>query len=199
MGEQIKKYFMKKQTIALIAILMMGGLFYGCEKNETAIPVVASTPTTGLKTAGPNPGQGSGFSIWIDGKKNPKTGKCCKSYKLHLCADWPWGHLLERSELEKMKSSYMVPVHCNTEESTVDMMFNYSFLSTDEIEMVESDLENMQELEFPSVNIKADIKFESTGLMQDISLIEGSYPIISWSREERTFLLTIDYIPIEIQ
>lgn len=182
--------------MALVAAMFAVGamLFVACEKEETKYSDGKPAQTVPLKIAGS--GCESGFSIWLDGKKD-KTGKCKKSLKLHFCVDWPWSHLTEISELEKMKASYMVPVYCDSVENKLDMMFDYSFLSDDEVRVIESDLGNMQTLEFPSVNIQTGNEFESIGLHQNVSLIEGLYPIVSWSKDERNFVLTIDFIPIE--
>lgn len=186
----MKKTFLTLMGIALIATT---ALIYSCSKESNLKESNEGAPA--LKTNDPDPGRGSGFSIWIDGKK--EDGKCAKTTYIHFCIQWPWAHMADISEIKEMKSSYMLPVYCNTSQNTVDMMFNYSFMSDEEIQIIESDLENKRKLEFPSVNVQTDNGFESIGLKQNITLKEGVYPIVKWSKKEKYFVLTIDFAPIE--
>ncbi len=182
-----------------LAVVVIAGIcvMTSCSKDDKNLNTTSMTSQ--LKSdwpPNPNPGGGTGFGIWIDSEKDIR-GKCHRVKKLHFCAEWPWAHALELSELELQKSSYMFPVSCNTTANTLEMMFNYSFLSNDEIEMIESELEQKQTVEFPAVNIHFNKEFCNLGLPSNASLIEGTYQITSWSSKEKTFILTIDYIPIE--
>lgn len=186
---------MKKTFLALmgIALIATTALIYSCSKESNLKESNEGTPA--LKAAEPGPGRGRGFGIYFDGKK--EEGRCTHTNYIHFCIDWPWAHMADISEIKEMKSSYMLPVYCNTSQNTVDMMFNYSFLSDEEIQIIESDLENKRKLEFPSVNVQTDNEFESIGLSQNITLKEGVYPVVKWSKEEKYFVLTIDFAPIE--
>ncbi len=176
-----------------IALIATTALIYSCSKESNLNEFNEGTPA--LKTADTESSGGRGFSICIDAVK--QDGRCSRVRYFHFCVDWPWAHMADISEIKEMRSSYMLPVSCNTSQNTVDMMFNYSFLSDEEIQIIESDLENKRKLEFPSVNVQTDNGFESIGLKQNITLKEGVYPIVKWSKKEKYFVLTIDFAPIE--
>lgn len=186
----MKKTFLTLMGIALIATT---ALIYSCSKESNL--KASDEGTAAMKVADTEVGGGRAICILFDAVK--EDGKCKYVNYIHLCVDWPWAHMADISEIKEMKSSYMLPVYCNTSQNTVDMMFNYSFLSDEEIQIIESDLENKRKLEFPSVNVQTDNGFESIGLKQNITLKEGVYPIVKWSKKEKYFVLTIDFAPIE--
>ncbi len=177
--------------------LMALSTLSSCDKTEFITD--ANTPNSTILSKqngpGPNPGSGEGFLIAIDSEKKGK--KCIRVKRLCLCIQWPWEKAESMSELEMQRTSFMTFV--GRDQNKLEMKFDYSLLNEDEMRFVERDLETITELYFPETKMLSNRQLREMGITQDILFIEGVYPISSWSRDEKTFNMTIDFVAIENQ